>query len=417
MRELTPLDRLSGIDAPLRKKLADYWITSVEEFVSTARSSNQQYQSGRAALAVALGIGEDRLKALIEAAIPLLPANVSFSVPVELDVGDGLFLDNYRDVDSASFGPPVGLPEQVEPLAPLPKAAFQGVRNSCVAFTLAAIYQILSKDPTDLSEQFLYWVCKSRDKIPGDVGTDPMLAMRLMQEVGICTEATWPYKPAPSDSANPGHEPPPEPAFGEAKLRRIKKFQQLPAKDFRQIKGALAAGKPVLIGLPIWEHWQGAWQGQHLGRLRSPLPGERRKGGHAMCVLGYRDDATAPGGGYFIVRNSWGPEWAKDNADGPGYCHVPYKLVFEQGLAAIAAEGVEAASAPAAPAKGAAKGKADGAAKLGGGSVSLEDLYAELQAIRAELQGELRAVRERLDGVTAKLAAMEAARSTAKKRK
>lgn len=369
MRELTPLDRLSGLDAPLRKKLADYWITSVEEFVSTARASNQQYQSGRAALAVALGVGDDRLKGLIDAALPLLPADVSFSVPVELEVGDGLFLDNYRDVDSAAFGPPPALPEKVEPLAALPKAAFQGVRNSCVAFTLAAIYQILSKDNTDLSEQFLYWACKSRDKIPGDVGTDPLLAMRILQETGICTEATWPYKPAPSDNANPGLGPPPTLAVDEAKLRRIKRFQQLPAKDFRQIKAALTAGKPVLIGLPIWEHWQGAWQGQSLGRLRAPLPGERRKGGHAMCVLGYRDDAAAPGGGYFIVRNSWGPQWAKDNPDGAGYCHVPYRVIFEQGLAAIAAEGVEAGARPA---PGGTPGVAvPGKRPMGGGSEAL----------------------------------------------
>ena len=394
MRALTPLDKVSVIDAATRKKLSDYWITSVEEFISTARASNQQYQSGRAALAVALGVGDDKLKAMLDAALPFLPPDLSFSVPVELDVGEGLFLGNFSDIDSASFGPPVALPPAVEPLAKLPKAAYQGVRNSCVAFSLAAIYQTLSNDATDLSEQFFYWVCKDRDKIPGDVGTDPMLAVRMLQEIGICTEATWPYKPTPSDSANPGHTRPPEQAFTEAGQRRIKKFQQLPGKDFRQIKAALAAGKPVLIGLPIWEHWQGAWQGQTRGRLRSPMPGERRKGGHAMCVVGYRDDTSAPGGGYFIVRNSWGPEWAKDNPDGPGYCHVPYKLVFEQGLAAIAVEGVQSASTPPAPGGTAAKVKPTGS--LGGGTVSLDDVYSELQATRAELQGELKALRELL---------------------
>lgn len=404
MRELTPLDKVSAIDAATRTKLADFWITSVEEFVSTARASNQQHQSGRKALALALGLSEARLNELLEAAMPHLPADVSFSVPVELDVGDGLFLDNFSDLDEAAFSPPVNLPPKVEPLAPLPAPQFQGVRNSCVAFTLAAIYQALSKDPTDLSEQFLYWACKDRDKIPGDVGTDPLVGMRVLQEVGICTEATWPYRPTPRDDANPGHERPPEPAFVEAQTRRIKAFQQLPGKDFRQIKAALAAGKPVLIGLPIWEHWQGAWQGQSLGKLRSPLPGERRRGGHAMCVLGYRDDPAAPGGGYFIVRNSWGPEWARDNPDGPGYCHVPYKLVFEQGLAAIAAEGV--AVAPPAPARGAARGKA-GRRRLGGsgedGEVSLEEVYAELQELREEFAEGLRAVQARLDALAARL--------------
>jgi hypothetical protein len=413
MRELTPLERLSGLDAPLRARLAGYWITSVEEFISTARATNEQYGSGRAALAVALGVGEDRIRALVEAAMPLLPAGVSFSVPIELDVGDGLFLDNYQDIEAAAFGPPPDLPPTVEPLGPLPPAVSQGVRNTCVAFTLVACYQALSKDPTDLSEQFLYFICKSRDKIPGDVGTDPLLAMRVLQEVGVCTEAAWPYRPAPSDSANPGLGPAPAAAAAEAAARRIVRFQQLPAKDFRQIKAALAAGKPVLIGLPIWEHWQGAWQAQTRGRLRAALPGERRKGGHAMCALGYRDDPAAPGGGYFIVRNSWGAEWASENPDGPGYCHVPYKVIFEQGLAAIAAEGVAAARAPAATA-GAATGAATGATapaptarpaapaqgkpaprarSLGAAAVDLGDVRAELRALRVELQRELRAIR------------------------
>ncbi|MGD0022701.1 MAG: C1 family peptidase [Smithellaceae bacterium] len=32
-------------------------------------------------------------------------------------------------------------------------------------------------------------------------------------------------------------------------------------------------------------------------------------GGHAVLAVGYQDDITAPGGGYFIVKNSWGSGW------------------------------------------------------------------------------------------------------------
>ena len=59
MRSLTPLDQLTLLAAPLRTRLADtFWITSVEEFVATARAANQQYGSGRIALAIALGISD-----------------------------------------------------------------------------------------------------------------------------------------------------------------------------------------------------------------------------------------------------------------------------------------------------------------------------------------------------------------------
>ena len=389
MRELIPLEKVDAIDAALRTKLEAFWIRSVEELVSTARSSNQQFGSGRAALAAALGMSEQALSPMISAASALLPADLSFSVPVEQERGEGLFLEEYSDLDAASFSVPVGLPERVEPLFALPRPENQGVRNSCVAFTLAAAYQILSKDPTDLSEQFLYWAVKSRDGIPGDVGTDPIKAAQVLQTVGVCSEAAWPYRPAPSDHQNPGHGPPPPAAQAEATLRRITGFQKLPATSVNAIKAALAQGKPVLIGLRIWEHWSGSWQGSTLGRLRAPLPGERARGGHAMCVVGYRDDDTAPGRGYFIVRNSWGPDWGKDNPDGPGYCHVPYRLVAEQGLAAISIDGVAAAAPPPPAPSGGARatpGKQGRAmSRLGAGAVTLDELYAEARDLHARL--------------------------------
>lgn len=47
-------------------------------------------------------------------------------------------------------------------------------------------------------------------------------------------------------------------------------------------------------------------------------------GGHALCFAGYVDDASYPGGGYFLARNSWGTEWAPESPDGAGYARIPY---------------------------------------------------------------------------------------------
>ena len=393
MLPLTPLERLEAMDAALRARLASYWITSVEEFYAAVRSSNQQYGTGVQALAVALDLAEEQVRALAEAAQPLLPEGVSFSVPVELEVGAGLVIDAYEDVEAAAFAVPTTLPERVDPPGHLPPPGNQGVRNSCVAFTLAALFQARSGDPTDLSEQFLYWACKDRDGIRGDVGTDPLVGVRVLQDLGICTEATWPYRPAPSDHARPGHERPPAQAFDEARLRRVTAFRKLPAKDgVLQMKDALARGHPVLIGLYIWEHWIGSWQGRNLGRLRHPLPGEARRGGHAMAVLGYRDDADAPGGGYFIVRNSWGVDWGVENPDGPGYAHVPYRLVAESGLAAIAIEAVESPRSAVRPVSGEP-------ARVG--QLSMDEIYREVVALRADFQ----TLMGRLDALAARLGA------------
>jgi len=388
MAQLTPLEKVPGLDEETRQRLQEeFWITSAEELVGAAKADNAQYGSGLEALAVILGKSDDEMLDLVMAAQQAAPGATSFEGFAEMNVGDGLVIEGLAELDASSFATVVDLPETVEPLAKLPPPGYQGQRNTCVTFTLAACYQILSGDTTDLSEQFLYWVCKSRDNIRGDVGTNPLMAAQILQEVGVCSESTWPYKPAPVDNANPGHERPPDEAFAEAKRRRISGFKQLPAKGVAQIKQALAQGKPVLIGLPIWESWTSAGQARRLGKLRKELPGEKRGGGHAMCIVGYRDDEAAPGGGYFIVRNSWGADWAKENPDGPGYCWAPYQLVFEQGLAAFAIEGVAAYTEETTMTNG--NGAARAGVALGGsaegGPVTVEALYAQARAIQDQV--------------------------------
>lgn len=72
-RPLIPLERVSAIGPEVRKKLGAYWITTVEEFVSTARAGNASHGSGLAALALALEMSEDELTGLLQAAQVLLP--------------------------------------------------------------------------------------------------------------------------------------------------------------------------------------------------------------------------------------------------------------------------------------------------------------------------------------------------------
>jgi len=45
-----------------------------------------------------------------------------------------------------------------------------------------------------------------------------------------------------------------------------------------------------------------------------------------MALVGYVDDADAPGGGYFIVRNAWKP-WGTANPLGPGLGTIPYAFL------------------------------------------------------------------------------------------
>ncbi len=43
------------------------------------------------------------------------------------------------------------------------------------------------------------------------------------------------------------------------------------------------------------------------------------QGGHAILIVGYTDDTSVPGGGYFLVKNSWGTGWGES-----GYFQIAY---------------------------------------------------------------------------------------------
>jgi C1A family cysteine protease len=53
-----------------------------------------------------------------------------------------------------------------------------------------------------------------------------------------------------------------------------------------------------------------------------------------MCMVGYEDDPTVPGGGYFIIRNSWATTWASKSAVAPGYARLPYAYMQQYASAA-----------------------------------------------------------------------------------
>ena len=59
-----------------------------------------------------------------------------------------------------------------------------------------------------------------------------------------------------------------------------------------------------------------------------PAPSATALGRHAVLVVGYRD-GEGEGGGRFVVRNSWGSDWADD-----GYGYLPYEYVGLHGLVA-----------------------------------------------------------------------------------
>jgi hypothetical protein len=54
------------------------------------------------------------------------------------------------------------------------------------------------------------------------------------------------------------------------------------------------------------------------------------EGGHAILIVGYTDDSTVPGGGYFSVKNSWGTGWGEKGFFRIAYSELTSPVQFGQ---------------------------------------------------------------------------------------
>jgi hypothetical protein len=107
--------------------------------------------------------------------------------------------------------------------------------------------------------------------------------------------------------------------------------------------GTLVAPLSLLIGLASWASAQDRPQ---LPRTRTTMPHQAEAGEeirldsatlvqearandgrvvrHSVALVGYGEGKEFPGGGYFIFRNSWGPEWGDE-----GYGYMPFDYVLK----------------------------------------------------------------------------------------
>ena len=107
-------------------------------------------------------------------------------------------------------------------------------------------------------------------------------------------------------------------ADAQARRRPVATFQSNPAGAAARLHALLKAGRPVAVTLAVFcdpttpngpSNWGGA-NGWCLGRVLGPPAHAVSAGGHCVCVTGFVQDPLEPLGGHFILRNSWGTEWA-----------------------------------------------------------------------------------------------------------
>ena len=203
----------------------------------------------------------------------------------------------------------------------------QARRGTCTAFAAVACaeyheHRVVGATGTDLSEQFAYW-----NMVEHAPHHDLISMFMALRNGGTCTEATWPYVPAELVGSD-GQGPPPPAATAEARLHRPGTVRQLPARAVDEIQHAIASQRPVAIGIPVYASWFESPVVRKYGNITVPLPGERPEPiGHTVVLVGFADDPDFAGGGYFVVRNSWGSTWATESVFGAGYGTIPYRYV------------------------------------------------------------------------------------------
>ncbi len=157
-----------------------------------------------------------------------------------------------------------------------------------------------------------------------------MSCFRAVETVGVCRSALWPYAAAPSTPLF-GREDvkfPPGTREDAAKRRVVHGLYLLSTpNNVDEIRGILAGANgrramPVVVTVDFFADCDGetysipAVEADADGRLVSK---NTWLGRHGLLIVGYEDNASYPGGGFFRVRNSLGEGWGCR-----GYGKLPY---------------------------------------------------------------------------------------------
>lgn len=194
----------------------------------------------------------------------------------------------------------------------------QGQQGSCTGFALTALrefMEIKSGNPVpeaQLSPAFIYYEERQQEGTTGNCNAGAMIrdGFRVLNKTGACPETDDPY----SDATCKG---PSRRAMTDARKFTISAYHRITTVG--GLKQALAAGDGCVLGIAVYSSFESLDAGGH---VPMPTAADSLEGGHAIFCCGYSDDAAAPGGGYLLLKNSWGSGYGL-----AGYIYLPYAYV------------------------------------------------------------------------------------------
>ncbi len=192
--------------------------------------------------------------------------------------------------------------------------------GSCTANGLVGMVQtahlLQGTAPPDLSRLYWYYEERAKEGTTGsDAGAYPRDGLLIGRNEGVAHEQFWPYNTARFT------EHPPAEAYNDAPNYKHGDFFRIGGTE--AIKTALEAGYVPGIAIVVYNSIRTSTN----GIIPMPSPGEQPIGGHWLYTYGWQDEASWAGGGYFILRNSWGTR-AGTNGD----YYIPYAYIDDANL-------------------------------------------------------------------------------------
>jgi hypothetical protein len=221
---------------------------------------------------------------------------------------------------AGAVGAPAALPAEVDLRQPWWSVNDQEHTGSCVGWATAdgLLRQMFVEagrlgQAELLSPRFIWMAAKETDTIAArpetfieEAGTTLKAAVDVARKYGVATMADLPFHL--QTAMYLGTE---KSFYARCARLRVASYFNL-HKDPHSWRTWLAGTGPILAALSVDAAWDGA-TGTH--GLISGFRPDTVRGGHAICVVGYRAD------GRFIVRNSWGTTWGDH---GFGYVDEQY---------------------------------------------------------------------------------------------
>lgn len=168
--------------------------------------------------------------------------------------------------------------------------------GTCSAFaTAAAMENVLAQksQPKNLSERHLWSLYETYDA---------WYAVEAAEKNLVTEEKYWPI--------NGGRDP----AFRDYASTRITKSQEFEYNWKPALQALSMHKKPLVMAMQVPTDLANC-----RGMIRSTSGYTR--GEHVVSAVGYQLDDAVPGGGYFIIKNSWGPDCGNG-----GYHYYPFSL-------------------------------------------------------------------------------------------